>query len=269
MAHLIKEEDVLSLSIFVILFPKENCFFVWKTESESLKQAYKNHFYCQRKKTKALFAKARKENTVPPMYCLETRETTQKEAFYRCVAWAKYFMNHGYTSCCGNFLDQYTVDLKDESKGYFATIKDRPLAEVCPDGEDLFPNFGRQKVSGKEPSYSSIHFRIKPEEYQQIKAAAVNTSLTITEYCKKMVLNGRVIEVSPEVFGNLSTYLDSFVARDKLLKSILAAIYSTKTYYPVDLDIIQKAIQDNSEQHIQAIEATQEMLNLLLDKESS
>ena len=103
------------------------------------------------------------------------------------------------------------------------------------------------------------------EEYDLIKSNAEGTSLTVTEYCKKMIYNGRVIEIHPEVFATLSNYVNEFVVRDNLLKSILAAIHSTRTYYPGELAIVQEAISDNARQQAEAIQEVKQLLQQMLD----
>lgn len=265
MAHIINEENLL-LSIFVILFPEEKAFFVWKTPAESLKQTYKWHYYYRSSKTKLLFEKARKRGLVPPVYCLETLETTHEKAFLHCIAWTKYFMEKGFSSCCGDFVDKYTEELREETKQIFDSIKEQKLEELCPAGGDLFPDFGQRKQQKQILNSNILNFRTSMEEYEKIKLAAGNTSLTMTEYCKKMVLNGRVIEVDPEVFNDLSRYVNEFVIRDNLLKNILAAIYSTRTYFPTDLAVIQEAIEENSKQQEAAFDSVKQVLKQLLDQ---
>ena len=265
MAYIIREEEQLRISIFVILFPNECSFFVGKTLDGNLKQIYKQHYYGQIKKTKNQFLRAKTSGEVPPMHCVETVETSQEKAFLHCVAWTKYFLDHGYTSCCGEQLNQYANELREESRALYEAIKVKSLDDVCPEGKDLFPSYGRKKQKKSEADNTFIGFRVTPEEGLKIKNAATEAGITKSEYCKKMALNGRVHIVDKGIFESFTRCVNEFVARDALLKQLIAAIYSTKTYYPADLAIIQDALEDNTISQNEAFSEIKELLQQLLE----
>ena len=263
MAHIITEKETFRLTIFVILFPEEKSFFISKTKEGNLKQTYKKHFYGERARTKDLFMRARQMAVVPPMYSLESLETTEKNAFLHCIAWAKYFSEQGLTSCCGESINQHTNELKKECKKIYEKIESKNLSEVCPPGKDLFPNFGRIQVKNETPKKNIISFRVTKKEYEHIQNAAAELSVTPTDYCKKMIRNGCAVIVDPEVFNMFSKYINEFVKRDQLLKGILSAIYSMRVYSPADLDIIQQAIRENADQQKQALNEVRAILKEL------
>lgn len=260
MAHIIRDKEILYLSIYVILFEEEKKFIVGKTEPEKMKQVYKYHYYGGSRKTKSLFMSSREKEIVPPMHCLELLETTQEDAFLHCVAWAKYFLEHGLSSCCGEMIDLYAAEMRKDCKRIYEGIKDKTLDETCPTGMDLFPEFGKRKVRQQSQEKRLINFRVTPEESEQLLAAAEDASLSVSKYCRKMCLNGRVVNIDHNTFTNLTACVQEMVNRDNLLKNILAAIYSTEQYYQADLEIIQKAIQDNAEQQRVIAKEIQELL---------
>ena len=198
------------------------------------------------------------------MYCLDVLETTHENAFIHCIAWAKFFMERGFRSCCGTFLDKYTEQMGPESKSVYESVRRNELEDVCPVGQDLFPSFGRKNIKREDARDKMINFRLPMEEYAQIRAEAEKVNLTITEYCKKMVMNGRVIIVDSDVVSSFSACLNEFVTRDYLLKNMLSAIYTSKTYYPADMEFVQKAITDNAAQQTEMIEELKEIIGQLL-----
>lgn len=265
MAHIIKDEEQVRISIYVILFPNTRSFFIGKTLDGKLEQIYKQHYYGEIKKTKEAFLRAKESGKNPPMYCVETVETYQEEAFYHCVAWVKYFLDKGYISLCGENLDQYAKELREESRVIYNHIKEITIEEICPDGEDLFPSYGRKRKKKTDADHSFIGFRVSPEEGLRIKNAASDAGLTTSEYCKRMVLNGRAIIIDQSVFRSFTSCVDEFVERDSLLKQILAAIYETRTYYPADLAIVQEAVESNAQRQKETFQEIKGILDKLLE----
>ena len=244
--YIIEKKTEIKLAIFVILFPLDNAFFVWKTPENNLKKTYQHHYYGENKKTKQLFLKAKSANTLPPIYCLEILNTTHEEAFLHCIAWTKYFLNQGLFSLSGKHIEKYINNLTTETQQIYDAIKSKKLEQICALGEDLFPNYGKERKRNNALEKNIITFRVKESEYQQIKNAADKSSLSISQYCKKAILKGQIVHIDQEIFSLLSQSLNEFTNRNQLLRNILSAIYLTGTYYPADLEIIQSAIEDNA-----------------------
>lgn len=86
-AHIIEKfEEVENHRLFVILFPETKEFFVSKTESETLRPAYRNHYYRRVKATANQFQKVQDGLMTVQMYELECQECTRREAFSHCIA---------------------------------------------------------------------------------------------------------------------------------------------------------------------------------------
>lgn len=265
MAHIIKDEIKLRLSIFVILFLEEKAFFVWKTPEANLKNTYKHHYYLNNSKTKELFKAEKEKGLHPPMFLLETVDATHEEAFLHCIAWSKYFEDHGYSSLGGEFIDKYVRRLGEESKALYEKIKDNSFNVVCPKDEELFPEFGKKKVKRDDPTRRLVSFWLTPEEYDEVKSEATQYGKTMSEFCRNKVRDGRVIVVAPEVFSTLTKHIDKFVSRDKELKNMILTIYSTKTYFPADLEFLQMAVEENARQQKEAMQDVKDILQELLD----
>ena len=260
-----KAEEIFDIAIYTIVFHSDKTFIVSKSKISSLEETYKTHYYLKNKKTAAHFAEAKNAEIHPPMYVLSELKTSQRKAFLHLIAWTKYFKEHGYTSLSGNEISKYVDDLRDEALLIYEEIKNKPFDEVCPEGGGLFHYFGKINRKSKEKDESFIAFRTKSKEYRQIKKAADSLGISMSEYCKRMALSGRVINVELDAFKWMSEATKKFNERDKLLKQILYEIYQTGKYYPADLEIIQKAITDNLEQQDKEYEELHKVFEILLD----
>jgi len=263
----IKEDQTSDITVFVILSTLENSFFVWKTESPDLMQVYKKHYYGEKQKTKELFLKSKPKSQLPQMYLLENLHTTPQIAYLHVIAWAKYFIEHGFTSLCDVKINRYAEDLREESKAIYDQIKDIPIANICKPENDLASGYRpkqRQQTTQKNRRVSLI---LKPREYDLIKQRADAQRLSMSQYCKNIVLsdqNGRR-KLDAEIAELLLSYLQGFAKRDEQLKQILLTIYSTKKYYPVDLEILQALIEKIKQQKQEFMDWSLEIVKKLTD----
>lgn len=252
------------IAIFVILSPFDKSCFVWKTPINKLRDIYKYHYYLNSPKTKELFERARENNIVPPMYHLQTVDTSQKKAFLYCIAWTKLFEDHGYVSISGEVIDKYTDELREETYKIYESIKEVPLNEICSEGNDLFPDFGRERKKNKTKKKTAISFLLDDKELETVKSAAEQNGLTLADYCKQSSLNGRVVKVDVDAFDLISECYKEFSARNKVLMQILIEIHRTGNYIPADLKIIQEAVNENKKQQQKMFKDLRKTLNELI-----
>ena len=248
MAHIIKEEKaevMRDIAVYVIVSPfDENAFYISKTGSDRLRKTYTEHYGLRIAKTKTLFAKAKELNLLPAIYVLESTRMSDREAFRRCVAWTKYFLEKGFSQISPDILTEYANDLTDATGEFYDKIKDEPLEEVLqPDG-GILPNYGKRSPPKTKDSSTVISIHLSDSEYAQIKERAEKQGLSLGAYCLKMSLNGRVVQND---FSMIGKYLEEFTKSKTLLRQILFTIYKTGNYYPADLKNIQKYIDNLTE----------------------
>lgn len=251
MAYIIPQKEVLDIAIYVILFPANKQCYVWKTPVSNLKTTYKRHYNGGNAKTKTSFMEAKQQGDMPPMYILKQLQTTQEEAFLHCIAWTKYFQKREFNSLSGEFINQYAENLGEETRAIYDEIKDIPIEKICVPGKDLFPNYGRGRQRGVKTNV--IAFKLSPKELKEVQKAARENDLSVSEYCRRMIRNGRVIKADSSVVEAVNEQNKQLITMNRLLKQILLNIYRTGKYYPSDLEIIQKAIADNQNQQKQAL----------------
>ena len=257
------QKEVLDIAIFVLLFPAQRQCFVSKTPVKNLKSTYKRHYNGGNAKTKSVFLEAKRQGDLPPMYLLKQMQTTQEEAFLYCIAWTKYFQIKGFHSLSGDFINRYTENLKDETTKIYNEIKDKPLEKTCIPGKDLFPNYGRERQNNTRNN-NIVAFKMAPKELKKVQEAARDNSISVSEYCRRMIRTGHVIKVDSSVIEAVNEQNKQLITTNRLLKQILLNVHHTGKYYPSDLEIIQKAITDNKEQQKKALTDFDKRLEKLL-----
>lgn len=243
MAHIKKEnraESLYDFAVYAILSPLENKrVYISRTRQNRIYKTYIEHYNLRVTKTKSVFAQAKAQNLLPPIYLLDASKISEKEAFRRCVAWTKYFLEHGYRQMTDDALTDYAADLVQNTKMYYNKIKDEPLEEILQPEGGLFPNYGKRLSSKTNTSGTVVSVRLDKEEYAQVKKQATALGLSLGAYCKSMTLNGRIVTVD---LSFISSYINEFSESKNLLRQILTSIYSTGQYYPADLKNIQDCI---------------------------
>ena len=265
MPYIIKRDALNDYTIYVIFFPAQNSFYVGKSVTDNLKKTYENHYYGGIKTTKQLFIEAKKEDINPPIYRLETLIGTELDTKVHYFAWAKYFTKLGFKPVCGKNMLRHIENLGNEAQQIYDEIKDKTFEQVCPIGTDLYPNIGKERAKRKTTERNMITFRVQNSEYQNIKKEAQEASLSVSDYCKKKILNGRVINVNKEVLTLFSESLNEFKIRNQLLKQILSAIYRTNRYTPADLKVIQDAIDNSAKLQQEYILEIKDILKLIIE----
>lgn len=250
MAHIIKEEraePMCDYAVYIIISPfDDKTFFISKTKQDRLRKTYAEHYGLRVSKTKALFERAKEENLLPALYILEAQKMSGEEAFGRCVAWTKYFLEHGFTQTKTDILTVYAKSLSDSTAEFYAKIRDEKLEDVLQPKDGIFPEYGkRNRVENKLRNINRavpVHF--DNEEYTLLKNKAEELGLSLNSYCRRMILNGRIVQTD---FGVIGKYLEEFTSSKTLIKQIGYSIFSTGNYFPADLENIQNFIDQLTE----------------------
>lgn len=243
MAHIVKENRAKPMQdyvVYVIVSPfNDKTFYISKTKQNRLRKAYAEHFGLRIVKTKALFEKAKEAGLRPALYILENEKMSVEDAFSRSVAWTKYFLNFGYSQIKADSLTRYAADLTDASQKYYDKIKDKQLDEVFQPEGGVFSKYGERTTKKNAAAKTVVSVFLDENEYALIKQRATEVGLSKGAYCKRMSLNGKILQVDYSV---IEKYLAEFNSSKTLLKQILYSIYSTGNYYPADLENIQNFI---------------------------
>lgn len=259
--HSAKTEAVKELAIFAILFSDGKSVFIGKGNRNRLKSIYKDHYILRNAKTKELFEKEKESGTLPGMYLLQSVDTSPRLAFRYCIAWTKYFLDNGYTLLPKlSILQEYAEDMIDDTKRIYEDIKSVNIKELLVDDKNLFPNYGvGRKVKAGDVG-TKITISVTGTEYVKIYSDAKQNGLSLSNYCKRMVLNGQIIKAD---FGFITAYLGELNQDKQLLRQILHTIYVQGDYYPADLENIQRLIEHITELQKEAHKEIDKVLNTL------
>lgn len=254
MAHI---HDPAPRTIYGIVAQDNHLFYIGKTYPHRVGKTYSEHLHGRVRKTQEMFSNC---NIPPAFYILEEAEMSTTEAFRHCVAWTKYFLNHGYAQAFPDVLSEYAADMIPETQRIYESIKNRLFDNVlAPDNALLRP---REKTSSAEKS-DCIQFSIRftPQEHAKIVALAKQHNFcSTTAYCKHMAIAGRVIELDTDL---IQTYTDYFRDDKTLLRQILLSIYKTGRYYPADMQNIQSCIDRLTESHGKVLDGMTSFLRSL------
>lgn len=258
MAHIIpgeRAEKMQDYAIYCIISPFAKEFHISKTGPHRLRKVYSEHYSGRVEKTKILFQRAKDSSCLPPMYVLESGKMSVRMAFRVCVAWTKYFLDHGYTQVTEDILTEYAGDLIETTQKVYDGIKDKPLTEVLQPEGGLFPDYNTRKknVYGKQ----QVCFQLEPEDYDRLKKAADAEGFSMSAYCRQMALHGKIIRLDTSAWCR---FIEEYGQTKNLLRQILFTIYKTGKYFPADLANIQKGVDHLTEL---SKKGTNEFLNLM------
>lgn len=236
--------------IFVFLDQNYGQCFVWKTANTNLKSVFEQHYFLHRSRTKKMFERGKENGSPPEMYVLEDVLAVEADAFKHCIAWTKYFMEHGYDSVNYEIHKQYTSVLDEETQKIYDGIKHEFLSDVCAPSKKLFENYGKIRKKRDVETPSNISIVLTPEEYEQVKKNAAEYKMTPAAYAKKMTLEG---EIKLENYSFFLEYKDSLRVIERRISGILKTIYETGVYSPADLEQLQQLCDQVGEVHQDAM----------------
>lgn len=240
--------EIKTRSIFVILFQDAQEFFLNDTTQKNLWKVYDEHYREHHACTKELFAKCKKRSKLPPIYLLDTLEGTAADGFQRCVLWAKYFVDHGYTCLAGPKMINFVEQLNTNEEEY-QSIKSIPIDEICSEEKNLFPDFKQKKAKKPaEKTYRKDCVRVElvlhKNEYEKFKAIAEKYGISMTEFFLHCARHGGVMNVD-------LSFIDQYIRRiedfSNTLDGISSAILLSRDYFPANLERVYELSKDVTE----------------------
>ena len=114
------EDQLKDIEIYGLISQVSNEVYVWKVKKPNHYQAYKNHIYGRKLDTKEFCKSAEERNSLPKMYLLDEIKATEKTAFSYCIAWNKYFKEHGYQLVAYDSI----IGIVEELTGEAHTVSD-------------------------------------------------------------------------------------------------------------------------------------------------
>lgn len=237
MSTLKSKNEAKEYTIYLIISPIDTRqIYIGKTYSHRLRKTYTEHLRLRVAKTKEMCSKAAEQHRLPPLYVLEECTLSSREAFRRCVAWIKYFMDYGYTQISEDILTDYAQDLVPATQACYDLIKDKPIEDILLPVDGIFSDYGTLKKPHVQTGKHTISIRFDPEEYLLIRQKSHLAGMSMGQYCRDRILNGPVINIDhTEIEARWDTHEDELL----LLKQILFSVYKTHKYYPADIKNIQ------------------------------
>ena len=227
------KNEKIDTEIYVILSPDNTEFYVGKTKKPNHYQAYKDHVRLKNAQTKNLFSRSIENGLAPKMYLLETINATKTEAYSHCVVWTKFFLHNYFSPIAAQTTIDYANDLNDENLKLYLQIKDIPIEKIINNETLLVSNYESRKQEKKK---DHIGVCVTPEEYDFIQTRAEKEGLTVSKYCKELIVKDKIIRI------DLSDYLREMRDIKKILYEIQFAILQNGRYYPADLENLQKLV---------------------------
>lgn len=238
MPKIIKDEQQKEIDIYVLISQINKEAYVWKVKKGNHYSAYKKHVNGQKTQTKELFKKSEEQKNFPKMYLLESLNVTEHTAFSYCVAWTKYFIEHGFDVIASERLLAYIKYMKRDAKTIYQCIEKVSLDEVLNKEHLLVKSY--QRIEKKSPSKNQIKISVNSKEYETIRKKAAEAKMTMSRYCKNTALKGAIVSIDAlpmyEYFGDTQEAVN-------LLRQILYAFYQNGRYYPADLENIQAMVE--------------------------
>jgi hypothetical protein len=246
MAHIktkARYEEIRDLVIYVIVSPIDKRCYVGKTRKHTVGNHYKDHNILRNQSTKQLFMDAKAHARKPKMYLLEELQTVDADAFQHCVAWTKYFIEHGFRSLASDKVNRYASDLLSDTRKIYDEIRDRALGTVLCDERILEP---KERVERKPkdkalaPADTTvITFRVAKSDAEKIQEAAEKRGWNLSEYCRAAAVDGCIVHVD---FSPLIQYTRQISGMRDMLMKLIDTIHETGNYYPQDLENVQKMV---------------------------
>lgn len=231
------DETLHEIDVYVIVSQISKEFYVWKCQSGRLYENYKAHAAGRSNSTKDLFARSDEEALFPKMYFLETVQTTEQLAFRHCIAWTKYFTEHGFETLACDTIVAYTGDMVEYTQGVYDRINSLPIDAVLADEKCVVKQYKRRGESKSKRDRLTVY--LDPKEYDEIEKKAKKMGLSMNRYARNMVLDGCLIYMDAPPIWEVTTKIRE---TNIILKQILYAIYQNGKYYPTDLGNIQKMV---------------------------
>ena len=229
------DKTLHDIDIFVIVSQISNEIYIWKTMHDRCYKAYKEHVGRRQMRTKELFEQSEQEGEFPLMYRLERVQMTEKKAFQHCVAWTKYFLEHGYSSLSYPMMIRYAEDPLEYTMEIYNSIKERPISDVLTRENCIVSQYRRRQKSNDIPT--AINMCVSPKEYDKIQEMAQKSGKSMSSFCRERALNGKIVKLEPY---DISEEISAMKGMCYQMHLLLQAFYQNGKYYPADIENIEK-----------------------------
>lgn len=169
-------------------------FYVWHTKNSDLKSVYEYHRQRRNACTKAMFDRGEGELPRAKMYVLSEVSLKEEVAFRHCIAWTRYFLDHGYR--CLNWPTHiaYATHLSPDTQEIYDYFRDRRVEDVLSLRALRFADYGtHRRPNSQTAEVKKITFELLPEEYEKVKKQAARQGMTLKQFVKQRVLTGKTV----------------------------------------------------------------------------
>lgn len=237
-------DEIKRHAIYVLLSPFDNNVYLGHCGAAYLKNTYSKQYNMHHKPTAHLFKQAKEESLPVHMFLLQEVECSTRKLFSYTICWATHLLKHGYSLGMSESLVYDADDFTEETAAIYELIKQQSLAELLDPSKSLFPNYKQAYKEHSDTVPSQIKFRVTAAEYEKIVRLAKSDGVSLSHFCRHKALYSKTVKLDVTPLCNI---YDEYVKVNALLKQIMIAIYSTKTYYPADLSIVQDSINKITE----------------------
>lgn len=240
-----KKEDRL---FYVFLLDADHVY-INHTLPRSVRITYQSHWGGKNNYTKRYFELGKKQNIAPGMYQLETVNCTRVQAYQRCLAWAKLFCENGYEIAASlKFQDDFE-NLFEETEAIYQEIQDAKFDLLLAKEKNLFAEYGQRKMRPETSKQNNewghvIAIRVSDEEYNGLVRIAALKKITLHKYCREKLIKQNMIYVD---YHFLAEPLRVLAEWKELFRQQMYTIYKTKTYYPADIENMQRMVDQIGE----------------------
>lgn len=246
-------ETVKQFDFYALVDEDSKKCYVWKTTNPNLKKVYEVHVQMRIVQTKEMFASGRARGKLPGIYILETDECSGEIAYKHCLAWIRYFIEHGFAIQNWETVQNQAQCMDEDTEDIYEAIRDRLLSDVMAKEHRLFANYGtiRHKRTGQNGK-RQICITLTPEEYEKVLTNAEQKGLKRSEYLKEMALHGTAYVEKYDMFKEGAERLRVIERR---MRGILKTVYERQIYYPADLINLQKLCDETEAIHKEVMTA--------------
>lgn len=237
----IKNNGQKEIIVYALVSQISNEIYVWMSQASNYYSAYKKHANGQNLQTKDLFKRSEEKKSFPKMYLLEKLKLTRETTFSYCVAWSKYFQDHGWQVIAYPKVLSYLESLNDDTAVVFEHIKTVPIETVL--SEDHLIVKGYRRIEKNRAPKNEIKITVSHKEYKMVQEQAERAKMTMSRYCKNNVLKGYIVSPTSLPTLPIYEYMGELREAKVILKQLLDSIYRTGKYYPADMENIQAMIE--------------------------
>lgn len=230
-----------SITIYVIVHPFEDEFYIDFTTSKNLRSVYSNHYNLKNEYTKKLFEQFRYDYAIPKFYPLESLIASKPIAYAHAVAWTKFLILNNFT-CIGK--KSYISDSEfifDEAEKHYCEIENTNIEKLFYEKNRLFPNYGRERRNKRELEYNpnvrdvQINIRVTQEEFELIQSNAKKCGRVPSAYIRECALYCQPIIIDYREILDLMKEVSQIKNE---LNTIVRTAVSSGQWHPIDIQTV-------------------------------